>query len=109
VQGQGLRDRSTELSGADCVVLGASFDTPEENKAFADAQAFDYRLLSDPDKAVGRAYEVARPDDDPAHGFALRIAYLIDPDGVIRRSYQVSDVSGFAGQVLDDLAGLRAG
>ena len=47
-------------------MLGASFDTPEENKAFADAQSFEFRLLSDVDRAVGAAYEATRPPDDQA-------------------------------------------
>jgi len=88
-------------------VLGASFDTPEENKAFADAQSFDYRLLSDVDKAVGTQYEVVREPDDKLADFAQRIAYLIDPDGVIRRSYSVTDVNTFAADVLGDLERLR--
>ena len=85
-------------------MLGASFDTPAENKAFAGAQGFDYLLLSDVDKAVGTAYDVLRPPDDPFPDFPKRIAYLIDPEGTIRRSYEVTDTAGFAGMVLADLA-----
>lgn len=33
----------------------------------------------------------------------MRVAYLIDPDGVIRRSYEVTDTAGFAGVVIADL------
>jgi peroxiredoxin Q/BCP len=89
------------------VILGASFDTPEENKAFAEAQQFSYRLLSDVDKKVGTRYEVTRPADDERANFALRVAYLIDPEGIIRRAYEVTDVSTFAAQVLDDLHSLQ--
>jgi peroxiredoxin Q/BCP len=89
------------------VVLGASFDTPEENRAFADEQSFGYRLLSDVDRTVGTAYEVVRPADAPYPDFPLRIAYLIDPVGVIQRSYEVTDTAGFAEQVLTDLDALR--
>ena len=89
--------------------MGASFDTPEENKAFAEAQAFDYRLLSDVDRKVGVLYEVTRPRDDDRANFALRIAYLIDPDGTIRKAYQVSDVNGFADEILADLQNLQQG
>jgi thioredoxin-dependent peroxiredoxin len=88
-------------------VLGASFDTPQENKAFADAEGFPFRLLSDADHSVGRVYEVVRPADDEYADYAMRLAYLIDPDGVIRRSYEVTDVNGFAGEVLSDLAEVR--
>jgi peroxiredoxin Q/BCP len=87
-------------------VLGASFDTPEENRAFADDQHFEFRLLSDVDKKVGAAYEVVRPPGADYPDFPLRIAYLIDPDGIVRKSYEVKDVGGFAAQVLTDLAAL---
>ena len=39
--------------------------------------------------------------------FAKRLAYLIDPDGIIRTSYEVADVNTFAGDVLADLRRLQ--
>jgi peroxiredoxin Q/BCP len=95
------------LASADTVVLGASFDTPEDNRAFADAEQFPFRLLSDEDQQVGDRYEVTRPSGDERAGYALRIAYLIDPAGNIRRAYEVTDTGGFAQQVLDDLEVLQ--
>lgn len=91
------------------MVLGASFDTPEENRAFAENESFGFSLLSDPAKSVGAAYEVAPPPDDEYRDFARRLAYLIDPEGVIRHSYDVKDVSGFADAVLADLAAVGSG
>jgi peroxiredoxin Q/BCP len=88
-------------------VLGASFDTPEDNKAFAEAQKFGFRLLSDVDKKVGTRYEVARDAGDERANFALRIAYLIDPDGIIRKAYEVTDVDGFADEIITDLASIQ--
>lgn len=95
------------MASAGSVILGASFDTPEDNKAFAEAQQFGYRLLSDVDKKVGTRYEVLRPPGDERANFALRIAYLIDPEGIIRKAYEVTDVTGFAAEVLDDLHALH--
>jgi peroxiredoxin len=40
--------------------------------------------------------------------FAKRIAYLIDPEGTIRKAYEVGDVNAFAGMVLDDLRALQS-
>ncbi len=91
------------MASTDAVVLGASFDTPEDNRVFAEAEQFWFRLLSDVDKRVGALYEVTRSPGDERAGFALRIAYLIDPEGIIRAAYEVTDTSGFAQQVLDDL------
>ena len=95
------------MASTDAVVLGASFDTPEDNKAFAEAEHFGFRLLSDVDKEVGTRYEVTRPPGDERAGFSLRIAYLIDPEGTIRKAYEVTDPGGFAAQVLDELEGLQ--
>ena len=108
MQGQGLRDSAHELDALDCIVLGASFDTIEENRAFAEAQQFPFRLLSDVDRAVGRRYQVVRPADHQYAEYPERVSYLIDPEGVIRRSYAVHDVAGHAAEVLADLAQLQA-
>lgn len=37
----------------------------------------------------------------------MRVAYLIDPEGVVRKGYEVSDVAGFAATALADLQALR--
>ena len=89
-------------------MLGASFDTVEDNRAFAESEGFGYRLLSDVDRSVGRAYDVARPDDDPLASLPKRVSYLIDPDGVVRRAYHVTDTAGHAAEVITDLAALNA-
>ena len=95
------------MASTDAVVLGASFDTPEDNRTFAEAEQFGFRLLSDADKTVGKSYQVTRPDGDERASFALRIAYLLDPDGIIRKAYEVTDTGGFAQQVLGDLRVLQ--
>jgi peroxiredoxin len=64
-------------------------------------------LLSDADRRVGALYEVTRPAGDERAGFAQRIAYLIDPEGTIRRAYEVTDTGGFAAMVLADLDNSR--
>lgn len=90
------------------MVLGASFDSEEENREFAEAQGFDFPLLCDVDRAVGAAYEVTRAANDQFAHFPLRISYLIDPDGIIRRSYGVTDVNSHAEEVLADVVRLGA-
>lgn len=54
---------------------------------------------------------MTRAPDDQYAAFPQRISYLIDHDGVIRRSYRVADVAAHAEEVLADLAALagRAG
>jgi len=102
VEGQGLRDRSDDFEARNAVVFGASFDTPAENRAFAEDQEYPFLLLS-ADRATGEAWDVARPADDRYADFARRYSYLIDPAGIIRRAYDVTDVAGHAAAVLADL------
>jgi len=47
------------------VVVGASFDSVEEQKAFVDAEGFPFTLISNPDRAVGRAYDAERAEGEP--------------------------------------------
>lgn len=93
---------------AGCRVVGISFDTPEDNAAFRSAQSFPFDLLSDTDRVIGNAYDVLREPDDPFAGYPQRISYLIDPDGIIAKSYEVADPSGHATEVLADLAALQS-
>jgi peroxiredoxin len=64
-------------------------------------------LLSDASEQVGVAYETRAPGTEKVN-FAKRYSYLIDPDGVIAKSYQVGDVNAHAETVLNDLRALRA-
>ena len=108
MQGQGLRDSAQRFDRLNAIILGASFDTPDENLAFAIAQEFPFRLLSDIDHSVGTAYEATRDASEKYAEFPRRLSYLIDPEGVIARAYDVTDVAGHAEQVLRDLVTLQA-
>ena len=107
IEGAGLRDRSADFEASRCTVLGISFDTPAENKTWAEANGFGFTLLSDVDHAVGRTYEVERDLDDQYVDFPLRVSYLVDPDGVIRKTFAVSGVADHAAEVLATLVALR--
>lgn len=88
-------------------MLGISFDTPEANRAFRDKFQFPFRLLSDTDRRVAGLYEAGRDPGDRYADFPQRISYLIDPEGTIVRSYEVTDPAGHAAEVLADLAAER--
>jgi peroxiredoxin Q/BCP len=107
IEGQELRDRAHDFSAAGCTVVGISFDAPAENKAWSEAQGFGFTLLSDVDHSVGRMYGAERELDDQYAPFPLRVSYLIDPEGIIRKTFAVSSVADHAAAVLDALAELR--
>jgi peroxiredoxin Q/BCP len=65
-------------------ILGCSFDTVAENKAFADKFGYAFPLLCDTDRTVGMAYGACT---SPQAGFADRISFLIDEKGIIAAAF----------------------
>lgn len=84
-------------------IVGVSHDSVADQKLFKDGNDFDFRLLSDEDKAVSKTYGTLFPEDHEYAGYIKRISYLIDPKGTVRKSYKVRDIMGHPEEVLQDL------
>jgi thioredoxin-dependent peroxiredoxin len=82
------------------VVLGASFNTVEENAAFAKKNDFNFPLLCDTDRSLGLAYGAC---DNPKARYARRVSILIDEAGNIARIYDSVNPRDHAAQVLVDI------
>lgn len=80
------------------MILGVSFDTVEENSAFAEKFDFPYHLLCDVDRKIGLAYGAC---DDASAGYAKRISYLIGPDQRIKRVWLQVDPKSHPSEVLE--------
>ena len=109
MEGQGFRDRASEFAEAGLEIVGVSFDTTEDNRAFAETNGFPFRLLSDSDRKVGERYETKRVPEERSPEHAKRRTYLIDPDGRIARAYRVADIPGHPAQMLADFRALTDG
>jgi len=83
------------------VILAASFDTMEENAAFAGKFHFPFRLLCDTRREIGMAYGAC---DGPGDGSVRRISYVIGPDGRITHAFPKVDARNHPREVLDILA-----
>ncbi len=77
-----VRDSLPRLQNDEVQVLAVSCDAPASLRAFADANGFDFPLLSDfwPHGEVATAYGVF----EPAVGAARRGTFIIDRAGVVR-------------------------
>lgn len=84
------------------VILGASFDSPEANRAFKEAQGFSYSLLCDSTKQLGLAYGACSTKLSP---WPDRITIVIDPSGKVQKVYPKVNAKTHFDDVLRDLGG----
>jgi peroxiredoxin Q/BCP len=84
MEGRGFRDHYAEFQAKNAEILGASFDSIEDNAAFARKQGYSFPLLCDVKREIGVAYGAA---SSPESGNASRISYVIGPDGKITHAY----------------------
>lgn len=82
-----------------------SFDTPEENAAFADKFDFPFPLLCDTEREMGLAYNACKKRIDR---YPERITYVIGPDGTIEQAIDTQDPAKQAQEILRSL-GVAAG
>jgi peroxiredoxin len=78
----GLRDEFPEVDADDVELLTVSVDSVFTHRAWADAERFEFGLLSDfwPHGDVAARYGVL----DDERGVAIRGTFVIDKDGVVR-------------------------
>jgi peroxiredoxin Q/BCP len=106
----GFRDAWTELRELGVEVLGVSPDSAESHGRFAEKYRLPFRLLSDPDKHVMRAYGAW--GEKTLYGRkatgVIRSTVWIGPDSRVRRHWaRISNAEAHPGQVLAALKGAR--
>lgn len=79
-----LRDNFASFRQAGVTLLGVSCDPPHSQRAFREAEGYQFDLVSDfwPHGAVARSYGVF----DEAEGLATRGSFLLDAGGILRWS-----------------------
>jgi peroxiredoxin len=80
-----LRDNLSVFADQSIELLGISVDSKATQRAFAEAEGYDFNLLADfwPHGAVAKEYGVFLEEK----GFANRATFLIDTHGIIRASF----------------------
>ncbi len=86
-------------------VLGVSRDSVRSHDNFCARQGFDFALVSDPDEALCRAFDVIHEKNMYGRKVmgVVRSTFLISPDGRIVREWRAVKVPGHAQAVLDEL------
>ncbi|HVI26523.1 MAG TPA: peroxiredoxin [Xanthomonadaceae bacterium] len=92
-------------------VLGVSRDSLKSHRNFCEKQGFAFRLVSDGDEALCRAFDVIRPKKLYGREYVgiERSTFLIDPQGRVAEAWRGVKVPGHAQAVLDALQAAQSG
>jgi peroxiredoxin Q/BCP len=100
LEGRGFRDHQSYFDENNIRVVGVSFDSPEDNAAFARKYEFGFPLLSDRDHAVAIVYGACA---GAGARYPDRVSFLIDEQGAIERVYDQVDPRDHPARVLADV------
>jgi thioredoxin-dependent peroxiredoxin len=107
-EGQQFRDLHPQFEKAGAVVAGVSRDSLKSHANFKGKMGFPFPLLSDPDEALCRQFDVIRMKN--MYGKQVRgierSTFLIGRDGTLVREWRRVKVPGHAQQVLDAVKAL---
>ncbi len=97
IEGNGLCARQADFDRHGVQILGCSFDTVAENKAFAEKFGYRFPLLCDIERDIGMAYGACT---DPSAKHAKRISYVIDEAGKIAHALPKVDPATHTDEML---------
>ena len=98
-----LRDGYGAIQAEGAVILGVSLDKLETQNKFKAEHQLPFDLLSDPDGAVAKAFDVLA-----LGGFmAKRVTFIINPEGRVARVLDDVKTGSHDGQVLAALQALK--
>lgn len=96
-------DKYTEKNA---VILGVSVDTVDSHKSFCTKESLNFKLLSDSSHEVTQKYGSVMEYNGMT--LAARNTFLIDPSGIIKKSYVKVNPTKHSEDILADLAQLQA-
>jgi peroxiredoxin Q/BCP len=100
-----FRDNIARVSAAGYTVLGLSPDSVEKLAKFAERDSLPFRLLSDPDKTVLRAYGAFGEKQNYGRTVegVIRSTFVIGPDGKIESAQYGVKATGHVDRLLQQL------
>ncbi len=98
-----FRDYYSEIQAAGAEVYGASPDSPESHRAFAEKYNLNFPLLSDEDKSAAQSYGVwveRERNGEKSMGIA-RTTFAIDEEGKIARVWENVSPDTHGSEIVD--------
>lgn len=102
-EGQDFRDLHARFRRLNTQVFGVSKDNLASHEKFREKQQFPFHLISDPDEALCRQFDVIREKSLYGRKFMgiERSTFLIDASGKLRAEWRKVKVKGHAAEVLE--------
>ena len=100
-----FRDDLHKLEKLGAKVVGVSVDDGKSHAEFAKKYNLPFPLLSDKDGAVANQYGAL--SNFVVFKIAKRYTFLIDPNGVLQKTYLSVDTSRHSQQIIDDLTTIQ--
>ena len=100
-----FRDQFDSFKEKGIVVLGISKDTVASHMKFAQKYNLSFTLLSDESKEVIQKYEAwgKKKMMGKEYDGILRISYIVDTEGIIRKVYEAVKPEEHAEEILNDV------
>jgi len=109
LEGQDFRDLHAKFRRQKTLVLGVSRDSLASHEKFREKQQFPFDLISDPDEALCRHFDVIHEKTLYGRKFMgiVRSTFLIDASGKLRAQWRKVKVKGHADAVLIAVKALK--
>ena len=109
LEGQDFRDLHARFKRQNTVILGVSRDSLASHEKFRDKQKFPFDLISDPDEALCKHFDVIHEKTLYGRKFmgVVRSTFLIDSDGKLRGEWRKVRVKGHVAEVLEAAKALK--
>ncbi|HIA02561.1 MAG TPA: redoxin domain-containing protein [Myxococcales bacterium] len=100
MEGCEFRDRKDIYGDKQVKIFGVSFDSVEDNRAFAEKFDFNFPLLCDTDRVLGMAFGACSGPDESC---ARRVTVVIDANGVVEQVVDTVDAKTHPASLLEHL------
>ena len=104
IEGRGFRDESNQFAEQNTAIIGCSADPPSKQKKFCDKQKFSYSMLCDESHSMLESYGVWGLKKFMGREYMgiLRVTYVVDQDGKIKKVYNEVKTKTHSQDVLSD-------
>lgn len=106
LEAHNFQEDSAKYRAKNAVIVGISVDSVNSHKGFCAKQGLNFKLLADTGRTVSETYgSVMKHGEDT---LSARHTFLVDPTGVIRKTYAAVNPANHSDEVLADLDRLQS-